>query len=69
MASISIRKSIRWLPGEAEEPTLTVVLTSPARRFVDLRIVKPAASATADADGTQRCYTPCHTTRTTLCTY
>ncbi|OAQ75185.1 sodium/nucleoside cotransporter [Purpureocillium lilacinum] len=50
MASISIRKSIRWLPGEAEEPTLTVVLTSPARRFVDLRIVKPAASATADAD-------------------
>ncbi|UNI15939.1 hypothetical protein JDV02_002423 [Purpureocillium takamizusanense] len=52
MASISIRKSIRWLPGEAQEPTSTVVLTSPSRRFVDLRIIvkKPAAGAAAAAD-------------------
>ncbi|KAK2596650.1 hypothetical protein QQS21_006271 [Conoideocrella luteorostrata] len=40
--SISIRKSIRWLPGEAEEPTSTIVLTSPQRTFVDLRILKDA---------------------------
>ncbi|PHH83016.1 hypothetical protein CDD82_3928 [Ophiocordyceps australis] len=40
MGSISIRRSIRWLPGEPEEPTCTVVLTSPSRRFVDLRILK-----------------------------
>lgn len=38
MTDISIRKHIRWLPGEASEPTSTVVLTSPDRRFVDLRI-------------------------------
>jgi hypothetical protein len=38
--SISIRRSIRWLPGEASEPTSTMVLTSPERRFVDLRILK-----------------------------
>ncbi|KAL2214606.1 hypothetical protein CC79DRAFT_1300760 [Sarocladium strictum] len=38
MGSISNRKSIRWLPHEASEPTSTIVLTSPQRRFVDLRI-------------------------------
>lgn len=37
---ISIRKSIRWLPGVASEPTSTIVLTSPQRHFVDLRILK-----------------------------
>jgi hypothetical protein len=42
MGSISIRKSIRWLPDEASEPTSTIVLTSPQRRFVDLRILGPA---------------------------
>ncbi|KAJ6440618.1 sodium/nucleoside cotransporter [Purpureocillium lavendulum] len=51
MASISIRKSIRWLPDEAGEPTSTVVLTSPARRFVDLRILKPDAGAAPDGNG------------------
>ncbi|KID80361.1 sodium/nucleoside cotransporter, partial [Metarhizium brunneum ARSEF 3297] len=38
--SISTRRCIRWLPGEASEPTSTIVLTSPQRRFVDLRILK-----------------------------
>ncbi|RYO95667.1 hypothetical protein DL765_011167 [Monosporascus sp. GIB2] len=39
MASISIREHIRWLPGPPEENTSTVVLTSPGRRFVDIRIL------------------------------
>lgn len=38
--SISIRRSIRWLPGEASEPTSTIVLTSPQCQYVDLRILK-----------------------------
>ncbi|KAF4462506.1 hypothetical protein FALBO_10686 [Fusarium albosuccineum] len=41
MGSISIRKHIRWLPDEASEPTSTIVITSPGRRFVDLRILLP----------------------------
>ncbi|KAF7533814.1 hypothetical protein G7054_g6767 [Neopestalotiopsis clavispora] len=40
MASISIRESIRWLPDQASEPTSTIVLTSPGKRFVDLRVLK-----------------------------
>jgi hypothetical protein len=46
MTDISVRKYIRWLPDEASEPTSTIVLTSPERRFVDLRILlepKPSA--------------------------
>lgn len=38
MASISFRKFIRWLPDEASEPTSTLVLTSPEKRFVDIRV-------------------------------
>lgn len=38
--SISIRKSIRWLPDAAREPTSTLVLTSPEKRYVDVRILK-----------------------------
>ncbi|KAK4448323.1 hypothetical protein QBC34DRAFT_407212 [Podospora aff. communis PSN243] len=38
MADISVRNHIRWLPDEASEPTSTIVLTSPERRFVDLRV-------------------------------
>ncbi|KAI1313613.1 hypothetical protein F5Y03DRAFT_103311 [Xylaria venustula] len=39
--SLSVRDSIRWLPDpNASEPTYTAVLTSPGRRFVDIRIVK-----------------------------
>lgn len=44
--SISIRESIRWLPDPASEPTSTLVLTSAQRRFVDLRIYKPASATT-----------------------
>ncbi|KAF2718185.1 hypothetical protein K431DRAFT_315174 [Polychaeton citri CBS 116435] len=39
--SLSHRKWIRWLPEEASEPTTTLVLTSPEKRFVDLRVFKP----------------------------
>ncbi|KAK0645732.1 hypothetical protein B0T16DRAFT_328245 [Cercophora newfieldiana] len=49
MTDISIRKHIRWLPDEASEPTSTIVLTSPERRFVDLRILldqKPSPDGT-----------------------
>ncbi|KAI1495608.1 hypothetical protein F5X99DRAFT_402938 [Biscogniauxia marginata] len=42
MTSISIRESIRWLPEPASEPTSTVVLTSPGRRFVDVRLLRPS---------------------------
>lgn len=41
MGSISLREHIRWLPDEASEPTSTVVVTSPQRRYVDLRIFRP----------------------------
>ncbi|KAL0936985.1 uncharacterized protein CTRU02_209201 [Colletotrichum truncatum] len=40
MGSVSFREHIRWVPDEASEPTSTIVLTSPQRRFVDLRILK-----------------------------
>ncbi|KAK4041636.1 hypothetical protein C8A01DRAFT_34361 [Parachaetomium inaequale] len=43
MCDISIREHIRWLPEEPGEPTSTIVLTTPNRRFVDLRILKPAS--------------------------
>ncbi|KAI1331070.1 hypothetical protein F5Y16DRAFT_360452 [Xylariaceae sp. FL0255] len=36
---ISIRQWIRWLPDAESEPTSTMVLTSPERRFVDIRIL------------------------------
>ncbi|RYP77308.1 hypothetical protein DL770_007075 [Monosporascus sp. CRB-9-2] len=45
MASISIREHIRWLPGTPEENTSTIVLTSPGRRFVDIRILLPPGGA------------------------
>ncbi|CAM1509499.1 Fc.00g032380.m01.CDS01 [Cosmosporella sp. VM-42] len=41
MGSISLREFIRWHPDEASEPTSTIVVTSPQRRFVDLRILRP----------------------------
>ncbi|KAL2165011.1 hypothetical protein VTH06DRAFT_307 [Thermothelomyces fergusii] len=43
MGDISVREYIRWLPGEPSEPTSTIVLTTPNRLFVDLRILKPTA--------------------------
>ncbi|KAF7563084.1 hypothetical protein G7046_g1012 [Stylonectria norvegica] len=45
MGSISIRKYIQWHPDEASEPTSTIVVTSPERRFVDLRILRPAGES------------------------
>ncbi|TGJ78936.1 hypothetical protein E0Z10_g9829 [Xylaria hypoxylon] len=48
--SISIRDSIRWLPGAPSEPTSTVVLTSPERRFVDIRILKGVKEPGASVD-------------------
>ncbi|KAI1085594.1 hypothetical protein F5B20DRAFT_518981 [Whalleya microplaca] len=57
MASISIRESIRWLPLPASEPTSTLVLTSPGRHFVDIRILHaplpspaPSSADTGDSD-------------------
>lgn len=44
---ISIREFIRWLPQEASEPTSTIVLTSPERRFVDIRVVRPESATEA----------------------
>ncbi|OIW25695.1 hypothetical protein CONLIGDRAFT_708394 [Coniochaeta ligniaria NRRL 30616] len=41
MADISLRESIRWLPDSPSEPTSTVVLTSPDKHFVDVRILLP----------------------------
>lgn len=47
MGSISVRRSIQWLPDDPApvEPTSTVVLTSPGKRFVDIRILLPDAGA------------------------
>ncbi|KAK1959846.1 hypothetical protein LY78DRAFT_662941 [Colletotrichum sublineola] len=56
MASISFREHIRWIPDEASEPTSTIVLTSPQRRFVDLRILKspPTADGAPTTHGIER---------------
>lgn len=52
MASISFRKFIRWLPEEASEPTSTLVLTSPEKRFVDIRVLLADGSdSLADSEG------------------
>ncbi len=50
MCDISIREYIRWLPDASEEPTSTIVLTTPERRFVDIRVLKPTSSE-EDAGG------------------
>ncbi|KDQ58511.1 hypothetical protein JAAARDRAFT_128365 [Jaapia argillacea MUCL 33604] len=42
--SISKRLYIRWFPNPAGEPTSTLVLTSPSKRFVDLRFFLPSDS-------------------------
>lgn len=39
MADISVRQHIRWPPAPPSEPTSTVVLTSPGRHFVDVRVL------------------------------
>lgn len=54
MGSISIRKHIRWGTDAASEPTSTLVLTSPGRRFVDVRVLRrqssPSPKHSADED-------------------
>lgn len=42
-SSVSVRRSIRWLPGEAAEPTHTVVLTGESGIFVDVRFKKDSS--------------------------
>ncbi len=52
MASISLRRSIAWPPAAPSETTSTLVLTSPKRRFVDVRIrLSEAETAAALARG------------------
>ncbi|KAH9477032.1 hypothetical protein JR316_0010948 [Psilocybe cubensis] len=38
--SVTVRRSIRWLPDEASEPTHTVVITGHSGIFVDVRFKK-----------------------------
>ncbi|KAF5314276.1 hypothetical protein D9619_011849 [Psilocybe cf. subviscida] len=40
MSSISLRRSIRWLPDPPSEPTHTVVLIGPSGVFLDVRFLK-----------------------------
>ncbi|KAI0016686.1 hypothetical protein F4780DRAFT_797552 [Xylariomycetidae sp. FL0641] len=58
MASISIRKSIRWLPEPASEPTSTLVLTSPGRRFVDIRVLLPTTTSTEPTEASKETAPP-----------
>ena len=46
--SVSVREYIRWLPdGPPTENTDTLVLTSPGRRFVDIRMLLRKGDASA----------------------
>lgn len=54
MGSISIRRFIRWPPAFPQEPTSTIVLTSPGRRFVDLRILDPTPAEAAAEEWQQQ---------------
>jgi hypothetical protein len=61
MAGISFRKFIRWLPDEASEPTSTLVLTSPEKRFVDIRVL--LANGSDVLPDTERNSTPMKTSQ------
>ncbi|KAI7281654.1 hypothetical protein KC345_g3992 [Hortaea werneckii] len=53
--NISIRESIRWIPDAFSEPTSTLVLTSAAKRFVDIRVLKdssPSQDGPSTTEGT-----------------
>lgn len=41
-ASVSERRSIRWPPASASEPTYTLVLSGASGVFVDVRFLKDA---------------------------
>lgn len=45
MATVSFRQHIRWGRDTPSEPTSTLVLTSPARYFVDIRVLKEALTS------------------------
>ncbi|KAL2143761.1 hypothetical protein VTI28DRAFT_10058 [Corynascus sepedonium] len=51
MGDISVREYIRWVPEEPSEPTSTIVLTTPKRLFVDLRVLKPTVQKHGDDAG------------------
>lgn len=50
MGSVSVREHIRWGSDAASEPTSTLVLTSPGRFFVDIRILKSALDQPDEPD-------------------
>ena len=50
MTDISVRRHIRWPPAPPSEPTSTVVLTSPSRHFVDVRILAPTGPREGGGD-------------------
>lgn len=52
MGSISIREHIKWGAEPLSEPTSTIVLTSPRRYFVDIRILKTALERQPRGHGT-----------------
>lgn len=54
MADISVRQHIRWPPAPPSEPTSTIVLTSPSRHFVDVRILAPTGPEEGDGDGNKK---------------
>ncbi|KAN0117931.1 hypothetical protein V8E51_003908 [Hyaloscypha variabilis] len=45
--SISLRKYIKWGDNPPSEPTSTLVLTSPLKNFVDIRVSRPTSSMSA----------------------
>lgn len=46
MASVSLRRHIKWGSEPASEPTSTLVLTSPGKFFVDIRVLRSALADT-----------------------
>lgn len=48
MATVSFRDYIRWGTDPPSEPTSTLVLTSPNRYFVDIRVLKTALARSRD---------------------
>ncbi|KAF3762065.1 hypothetical protein M406DRAFT_357325 [Cryphonectria parasitica EP155] len=49
MGTISVRDHIKWGTDDPSEPTSTLVLTSPSRWFVDIRVLKTALPVPTDA--------------------
>ena len=45
-----MREYIRWLPDEPSEPTSTIALTSPGRKYVDVRVLLASKNGGAGKD-------------------